>query len=110
MKNGLVEIPSAVTPFLRFPLFWLSFHLLPVPVFTWLINKLLRKQNYAVIYFHPWEFVDLNIHSEWNIPVYIRHNSGEAMRNRLAKMIKQYKSKGIGFESTASYFEEKGIL
>jgi len=110
MINELVEIPSAVTPILRLPLFWLSFHLLPVTVFTWLVNKLLRKQDYAVIYFHPWEFVNLQIHSEWNIPTYIRHNSGDAMRRRLAKMIKYYKSNGVGFESTASYFESKGIL
>jgi len=110
LANGLVEIPSAVTPFLRLPLFWLSFHLLPVRVFTWLVNRLLRKQDYAVIYFHPWEFVNLQNHSEWNIPIYIRYNSGDAMRKRLSKMIKYYKSNGIGFESTASYFEKKKVL
>lgn len=46
MKEGVLQIPASVTPWLRFPLFWLSCHNLPAGLYRWLCRRTLRHDGY----------------------------------------------------------------
>ena len=91
-ENGLWQIPAAVSWF-RFPLFWLSFHNLPLWLYRFLLKRSLKSIGYAALYFHPWEFTDLH-QKEFNFPAYVMRNSGEKMIARFASLLTFIKQQG----------------
>ncbi|WP_298524505.1 polysaccharide deacetylase family protein [uncultured Methanobrevibacter sp.] len=97
VKDGVMQIPSSVTPFLRFPLFWLSLHNLPEGLYHMLVRRVLKNDGYFVTYFHPWEFYELKEHPEFKIPFIIKRNSGMDMVERLDSLIVMLKSRGYKF-------------
>ena len=97
MKDGVMQIPASVTPLLRFPLFWLSLHNLPEGIYHLLVRRVLKKDDYFVTYFHPWEFYELNDHPEFKMPFIIRNNSGAKMVKRLDNLVKMLKNEGHQF-------------
>jgi len=109
-SNGLVEIPSAVTSGWRIPLFWLSFHNFPLQFYFFCLNRVLKTPGYAVLYFHPWEFTNLNDYPERNIPFIIRRNSGDKMIHRFQKMVEHYLAKGVVFDTTRNFLYEAGAF
>lgn len=109
IQDGIVQIPASVTPTIRFPLFWLSLHILPQNLYHLLALRTLNHDGYLVTYFHPWEFYPLRQHPEFRLPFIITHNSGDAMKKRLEGFIKQFKAKGVEF-CTFHTFVEKVCL
>lgn len=103
VKNGLVNIPASVTPFFRFPLFWLSFHNLPIHLYLYLCKLVLKKHKVFSVYFHPWEFFPLYEHPEWKIPFFITRNTGEEMHSRFRRLVKELKRNKEEF-CTYSYY------
>lgn len=91
VKKGLVHIPASVSPLIRVPLFWLSFHNLPYSFYLFLCKRTLKKYKILSLYFHPWEFFPLNDHPEMKIPFYIRNRSGEQMKSMFHRLIKDFK-------------------
>ncbi len=85
--KDLLEIPASVSPILRFPLFWLTFHNFPFWFVRHLSSKTLKKDNYLNIYFHPWEFVNLRDKEKFGLPFYITNRSGKKLLNNLEKFI-----------------------
>lgn len=81
------QIPASVSPIIRFPLFWLSFHNLPLGFYKFLAKWTYKKDSYLNIYFHPWEFTDLNQKERFNFPNYVSKNTGDLMTNRLDNFI-----------------------
>lgn len=110
IPSGIVEIPSSVTPRWRIPLFWLSFHNFPLKFYFFCLNQVLKTTGYAVLYFHPWEFTNLNEYPERNIPYIIRRNSGIKMIHRFQKMIEYYLKKGVVFDTTRNFLNEAGAF
>ena len=108
VKDGVVQIPSSVTPLLRFPLFWLSFHNLPQGLYHVLVRRVLKKDGYFVTYFHPWEFYELKAHPEFKIPFIIKRNSGMDMVKRLDKLVKMLKKNGHEFITYKEFVEKIG--
>ena len=102
-KNNLIEIPASVSPIIRFPLFWLSFKNIPLPVYLHSCKRVLRRDSYLHLYFHPWEFADLE---SFNIPTYIKRLSGETLLKRFEKLIVELMK--TGNFSTISFFLESG--
>ena len=102
MRDGVMQIPASVTPWLRFPLFWLSLHNLPERLYHWLVRRTLSHDGYFVTYFHPWEFYELGEHPELCMPFIIRNHSGRQMCQRLDNLIKMLKETGI---PTATFSE-----
>jgi peptidoglycan/xylan/chitin deacetylase (PgdA/CDA1 family) len=104
-KNNVLQLPASVSPGIRIPLFWLSFHNLPM----WLIKRLsastLKKDGYLNLYFHPWEFFDLKTKPQYGLPSYIIRNSGTALLQRLQSFIIWAQKKGYTFERTADFVE-----
>ena len=91
-ENGLWQIPAAVSWF-RFPLFWLSFHNLPLWLYSFLLKRSVKSIGYAALYFHPWEFTDLHP-KEFNFPAYVMRNSGEKMIARFDSLLTFIKQQG----------------
>lgn len=91
-ENGLWQIPAAVSWF-RFPLFWLSFHNLPLWLYRFLLKRSVKSIGYAALYFHPWEFTDLHP-KEFNFPAYVMRNSGEKMIARFDSLLTFIKQQG----------------
>lgn len=87
IEEEVLQIPASVTPIIRFPLFWLSFHNLPLGLYYNLCKITLKKDGYLNIYFHPWEFTDLNQKERFNFPGYVHKNSGKKMTERMDDLI-----------------------
>jgi hypothetical protein len=104
-QEGVLTIPVSVSPLLRIPMFWLSFHNFPLKLYRWLTLRILQKDGCFNTYFHPWEFYRLNQHQEYNLPYIIRHNSGEAMTKRLESFIRFVKERGESFGVYSQYLD-----
>ena len=105
VKDGVVQIPASVTPWLRFPLFWLSLHTLPEWLYHRLTLRVLQHDGYFVTYFHPWEFYELGEHPELRIPFIIRNHSGRQMAMRLDRLVKMLKKLGYEFVTFTEFVE-----
>ena len=103
--NGIIECPSAVTPLLRIPLFWLSFHNLALWLYCCLFDRTLRHDGYAILYFHPWEFTDLKQAAKFGFPSYVSKNSGEAFIDRIKDFISWAQSNNYEFMRTGDFAE-----
>lgn len=92
--DGIWQIPTAVSTWFRIPLFWLSFHNFPLKIYKWLVKKAIKSEGYAVLYFHPWEFTDLD-KKEYNFPFYVRKNTGQKMVSRFEKLLQWIEKNNI---------------
>lgn len=96
-KDQVLQIPASVSPLIRFPLFWLSFHNLPLSIYKFLASWTYKKDGYLNIYFHPWEFTDLDDVERFGFPGYVRKNTGIKMIKRMEQLIAWMKTKGYPF-------------
>lgn len=96
-QDGVWQIPASVSPLIRFPLFWLSFHNLPTFLYNYLSLITLKKDKYLNLYFHPWEFIDLNDKERFGFPNYVSKNTGIAMEIRMEKFIVYMKKRNHYF-------------
>lgn len=106
MTGKLLQIPASVTPWIRFPLFWLSCHNLPMWLYQLLVNRVLKHDGYFVTYFHPWEFYPLGEHPEFKSLLY-PHHSGKGMEERLDVLIRKLKEKGYAFMTYSEFAQIK---
>jgi len=92
--QGIKEIPLSVMPLVRLPISW-----------VWMRNiglwwtKLGVKANLGmgrdvVLYFHPWEFVELP--KIKGVPFYVTRNCGDGFLSKLKELIKSLKSQEFG--------------
>jgi len=97
----ILELPTSVVPYCRFPLFWLSFKALPLSLFIQLCNFSLHQTGFLNLYFHPWEFANL---SQFNIPNFIKNPCGEDLLEKLKKFVKYYQQKeGVEFSKSIDF-------
>jgi len=90
-RSNLIEIPVSVSPLIRFPLFWLSFKNIPLPIYHFMCKMAIRKDSYLHLYFHAWEFDDLE---SFNLPGYIKNPSGKPFSERFEKLIVKLRNTG----------------
>lgn len=105
-EHGVLQIPVSVSPTVRFPLFWLSFHNLPLLLLKWICAATLRKDGYLNLYFHPWEFTDLKNPDKFGFPGYVSKNSGELFVNRIVEFIKWAQVKNYRFVKTGDFAQQ----
>jgi len=98
-SSGLWEVPASVLPLVRFPLFWASFHILPLPVYLGACRMLLAWDGLLTLYFHPWELSDLK---EKEIPLWIRRRSRKRRIQRMETLIRALGNLGE-FRTIAGY-------
>lgn len=107
MKGDVVQIPASVTPWIRFPLFWLALHNLPEWLYHLLVRRVVAHDGYFVTYFHPWEFYELREHPELKMPFIIRNHSGQQMADRLDRLIQMLKKYGQPFGTYTPFAMEQ---
>ena len=105
-KQNVLQIPASVSPVIRFPLFWLSFHNLPLSIYKSLARWTYKKDQYLNIYFHPWEFTDLDDFERFGFPGYVRKNTGSKMIKRMDSLINWMKSKNYPFGTFQEFIGE----
>lgn len=104
-RENVLQLPASVTPFMRFPLFWISFHNLPLSIYFCLASRTIKKDGYLNTYFHPWEFMDIGPKKKYNFPFYITNNTDTKMVERFEKFIQWGLQKGYHFVRTSDFVE-----
>ena len=88
-QNGMLRFPASVTPNFRIPLFWLSFKNFPYFFFKKMLTDVLKKDGYACLYLHPWEFINLD---KYTIPAYAKRHAGKELQKRLVQLINDFQN------------------
>ena len=99
--SGIWEVPASVLPLVRFPLFWASFHLLPLPLYLAACRMLLAWDGLLTLYFHPWELSELQ---EREIPLWIRRRSRKRRLERMETLVRKLGELGE-FRTIAGYLD-----
>ena len=102
-EEGVMRIPASVSPFIRMPLFWLSFKNLPYPLFKMFALQTLKKDGYLCLYFHPWEFTDIE---NYGLPGFTKKNHGEPLLQRLDLLLNDLR-KEADLITMNSFYNEK---
>jgi hypothetical protein len=91
-KSGELAIfPMSVATNLRIPLFWLSFKLMPYSLFLFLCKKAIKETGFLHLYFHPWEFIDLD---KYLIPSYLKINKAKKIAQDFERLINDVSKMG----------------
>ena len=101
--QGMIRVPASVSPLIRVPLFWLSFKNLPYTVFKMLTLQTLKKDGYVCLYFHPWEFTDIE---NYGLPGFTKKLNGEPLLERLNRLVSDLKKEG-DFITMDQFVKEK---
>ncbi len=99
-------VPASSTPLFRIPLFWLSFHHFPLSLYQYFLKKALATDGYAVLYFHPWEFIDLT--NKYGLTYLTTKNTGQKMVNRFTKLLEWMVKQNLEFNTIQSYLDSRG--
>jgi len=100
-SSEIIELPLSVSPVIRFPLSWFSFKNLPLIIFRLFCNSVIRHDEYLHLYFHPWEFADLD---SFKIPGYIKKPSGKKYIKKFDELL-FYLSKKGEFVTVSEFLE-----
>lgn len=103
---GLWQFPVSAVPWVRFPLFWLSFKNLPLWMYRMMCKMAISSTGYFNMYSHPWEYCELSRSAEWKIPSYITRHAGEEQGNRLKALIERLRKVG-DFQTFQEYMSSK---
>lgn len=101
-RSKVLQLPASVSPLIRFPLFWLSFHVLPFGLIKWISRITHKKDGYLNLYFHPWEFVNIK-DDRYGVPQYVANTSGIAFAEKIKAYIKWAQGKGYQFARTGDF-------
>ena len=99
---GLWQMPVSALPVVRFPLFWLSFKNLPLPLYLPMAKMAMSATGFFNMYSHPWEYCERALEAQWRIPYYVVRYAGEAQCLRLKRLISNLGKSGK-FETFSEY-------
>lgn len=100
-EQEILQIPASVTPW-RFPLFWLSFHNLPLSWYLFMVKQTYKKDDFLNIYFHPWEFMDIRV-GKYKLPSYTTNNVGNDMIARFERLLKWIEKNNFSTHTLEEY-------
>jgi peptidoglycan/xylan/chitin deacetylase (PgdA/CDA1 family) len=107
-QNELLQFPASVSPKYRIPLFWISFHNFPLWFFFYLCKRVVQKDGYLHLYFHPWEFTNYTkANNGSKYPFYLKRNNGEKMIKRFEKLLIYLQKEGYDFQTTGMFLKDK---
>jgi peptidoglycan/xylan/chitin deacetylase (PgdA/CDA1 family) len=107
-EDNLLQFPAAVSPKYRIPLFWIAFHNFPLWFFFYLCKRVVNKDGYLHLYFHPWEFIQYTkTHDGAKYPFYLHRNNGDKMIKRFDKLLAYLTKQGYVFKTTGDFLKDK---
>lgn len=104
-EEGIIQYPTSVSWPLRFPLFWISFHVLPLWLYKIPALSALRKDGHLNLYFHPWEFSDYLVDTAFDVPGFIANCSGTKLLKKLESFIVLLQERDCVFQTTKKYLK-----
>lgn len=107
MRDKVLQVPASVTPLIRFPLFWLALHNLPLWLYKAFARRTVKHDGYLSTYFHPWEFYPLGEHPEFKVGFVSRNHAGAEMERRLDSVIKMFLKQGETFATYSEFAKSK---
>jgi peptidoglycan/xylan/chitin deacetylase (PgdA/CDA1 family) len=107
-SNKVIHVPASVSPIIRIPLFWLSFHNFPLWLYKTILSRTMNNDHYVNIYFHPWEFIDIS-HSQYSLPGYVTKNSGRKMIERFSNLMLWMKRQQYSFSTIKEFVAQRKI-
>jgi peptidoglycan/xylan/chitin deacetylase (PgdA/CDA1 family) len=108
VENDLMQFPASVSPKYRIPLFWIAFHNFPLWFFFYLCKRVVKKDGYLHLYFHPWEFTNYTKNKEGaKYPFYLHRNNGDKMYRRFEKLLVYLTKEGYAFQTTGEFLKDK---
>lgn len=102
-RDGLAIYPVSVSAPFRVPLFWISLHVMPLPLYKQLCRSALHRDGHLNLYFHPWEFSGRLKDPAFGVPGYLSHCSGPALQDKFTRLLEWLKSRGCRFTTTREY-------
>lgn len=102
-EGGLTHYPMSVSWPLRVPLFWLSLHVMGLPIYRMLARTAIRHDKHLNLYFHPWEFSARLSEPQFGVPAYIGRCSGPRLLSKLDRLIADMRKRGYDFMTTRDY-------
>lgn len=102
VEGGIRIIPISVTKNLRAPISWLWFRNLGLPYIKSCIKFGLIDMNYLNIYFHPWEFTNLEEHK---LPLLIKRQTGEKFVILMEDFIQWCSKKKMQFSTIENWIK-----
>ncbi len=102
-EEGLIVYPVSVSAPFRVPLFWISLHVMPLPIYRWLCRSALRRDGHLNLYFHPWEFSSRLGDPAFGVPGYLTHCSGAKLQQKFTRLLEWLKTRGCRFATTREY-------
>lgn len=106
-EGEVLQVPASVSPSFRIPLFWLSFHNLPLSLYKRLCRRSYSTDGYLNLYFHPWEFTDLGPKEKFGFPRYVTKYSGDKMKIRFDRLIQWMKTMNYPFGTFKMFMESE---
>lgn len=106
MVNDIIKIPVSVSPFMRIPLFWMAFKNFPYFYFRNLALRTLKHDGHLLLYFHPWEFTELE---SYHLPWLIKRKSGDELLNKLRLLMNDLRNYG-NFITIEKFLESSQFL
>ncbi len=111
VKDGVVVIPVSVTPLVRLPFSWIWFRNLGLNYAKICTKPSLLDQNFINIFFHSWEFAELNGYAFGReLPAPFMRNTGEKLVGMLEKYIIFCKKIKLRPFTVRSYTEEMKLI
>ena len=98
-EEGLTIYPVSVSAPFRVPLFWISLHVMPLPLYKLLCRSALRRDGHLNLYFHPWEFSARLREPAFGVPGYLTHCSGTDLQRKFIRLLEWLKARGCRFLS-----------
>ena len=102
-EEGLTIYPVSVSAPFRVPLFWISLHVMPLPLYKLLCRSALRRDGHLNLYFHPWEFSARLREPAFGVPGYLTHYSGTDLQRKFIRLLEWLKARGCRFLTTREY-------
>ena len=102
-EEGLTIYPVSVSAPFRVPLFWISLHVMPLPLYKLLCRSALRRDGHLNLYFHPWEFSARLREPAFGVPGYRTHCSGTDLQRKFIRLLEWLKARGCRFLTTREY-------
>jgi hypothetical protein len=106
VSNGIVNVPASTVPIVRLPLFWLSFHNLPLWLYKLAALFTINIDGCLNLYFHPWEFQDIH-RKEFGLPNYVSRNCEKKMTKRFTQLLLWMKRKEFKFFTIHDFVDLK---
>ena len=108
-KDDVFVIPVTVTPLFRLPFSWIWFRNVGLTYAKFCTKVAGMDSDYINIYFHPWEFVDIDkkIYREKMMGLIMR-NTGEKMAGMMKNYIQWSLDSGLKMRTIGEYLENEG--